>query len=219
MPRKPRLHVPGGIYHVILRGNGCQTNFYDADDRQRWESYIQSGVQRYQHRVHAYCWMTNHVHLAVQANVNPLSQFMAFVASQYARSTNRKMGRSGHLFERRYRAILVQSDSYLMELVRYIHLNPLRAGMIKDLTDYAWSSHAAYQGAACPDWLTLGTYCRSSARQNGQRVNAISSSCTWLSRKTRSDCCGTVVMMTLACSATMVGGAKRLRRPTPSPLP
>ncbi len=156
MPRKPRLHVPGGIYHVILRGNGCQTIFYDADDRQRWESYIQSGVQRYQHRVHAYCWMTNHVHLAVQANVNPLSQFMAFVASQYARSTNRKMGRSGHLFERRYRAILVQSDSYLLELVRYIHLNPLRAGMIQDLTDYSWSSHAAYQGAACPDWLMLG---------------------------------------------------------------
>jgi len=155
MPRRLRLHVPDGIYHVVLRGNGRQAIFFDPDDRQRWEAYIQDGLERYQHRVHAYCWMTNHVHLAVQAGVMPLSQFVAFVASQYARSTNKKLERSGHLFERRYRAILVQSDRYLMELVRYIHFNPARASMVDNLADYAWSSHAVYRGARCPTWLTV----------------------------------------------------------------
>jgi len=99
--------------------------------------------------------MTNHVHLAIQAGADPLSRFMAFVASQYARSTNRKMRRSGHLFERRYRAIIVQEDSYLKELVRYIHLNPLRADVVANISDYPWSSHEAYSGGLCPDWLTL----------------------------------------------------------------
>jgi REP element-mobilizing transposase RayT len=147
--------VPGGLYHVILRGNGRQTIFFDADDRQRWESLIEEGVSRYAHRIHAYCWMTNHVHLAIQCHDIPLAKLMGFVASQYARSTNKKINRSGHLFERRHRAILVQADSYLKELIRYIHQNPLRAGMVDDLTDYQWSSHLAYLQGKQPNWLTL----------------------------------------------------------------
>jgi REP element-mobilizing transposase RayT len=147
--------VPGGLYHVILRGNGRQTIFFDADDRRRWESLIEEGVSRYAHRIHAYCWMTNHVHLAIQCHDIPLSKFMGFVASRYARSTNKKINRSGHLFERRHRAILVQADSYLKELIRYIHQNPLRAGMVDDLTDYQWSSHLAYLQGKQPNWLTL----------------------------------------------------------------
>jgi len=155
MPRKPRLHVPGGLYHVILRGNGRQPIFFDTDYRQRWESLIEKGVSRFVHRIHAYCWMTNHVHLAIQCNDDPLSGFMGFIASQYAKSTNKKFNRSGHLFERRHRAILVQADTYLKELVRYIHLNPLRAGMIDDIADYQWSSHLAYLKGNRPNWLTL----------------------------------------------------------------
>ena len=155
MPRRPRLHVPGGLYHVILRGNGRQTIFFDADDRYRWESLLEEGVSRYSNRIHAYCWMTNHVHLAIQCDDVPLSKFMGFVASQYARSTNRKINRSGHLFERRHRAILVQADSYLQELVRYIHQNPLRADMVDDLADYRWSSHLAYLHGNRPNWLII----------------------------------------------------------------
>jgi REP element-mobilizing transposase RayT len=147
--------VPGGLYHVILRGNGRQTIFFDADDRRRWESLIEEGVSRYAHRIHAYCWMTNHVHLAIQCHDIPLAKFMGFVASQYARSTNKKINRSGHFFERRHRAILVQADSYLIELIRYIHQNPLRAGMVDDLTDYQWSSHLPYLQGRQPNWLTL----------------------------------------------------------------
>jgi putative transposase len=154
MPRKPRLHVPGGLYHVILRGNGRQAVFFDTDDRERWNSQIQTGLDRYGHRLHAYCWMTNHVHMAVQCAEAPLSDLMRLVASGYARATNRKYGRSGHLFERRHRALLLNDDTYLIELVRYIHHNPLRAGMVADLGAYRWSSHGAYLTGDAPDWLT-----------------------------------------------------------------
>ena len=155
MPRKPRLHVPGGLYHVILRGNDRQPIFFDTDDRQKWESLIEDGLDEHGHRLHAYCWMTNHVHMAIQCHKRPLSEFMRLVASQYARSTNKKMQRTGHLFERRHRAILVQADAYLKELVRYIHLNPLRAGMVEAIADYPWCSHQAYLTGSPPDWLTL----------------------------------------------------------------
>ncbi|MCI0517079.1 MAG: transposase [Woeseiaceae bacterium] len=155
MPRLPRLHVPGGTYHVLLRGNGRRDVFFDENDRKRWETLIESGLRRYQHRIHAYCWMTNHVHLAVQSSNSPLSGFMRFVASQYARSTNRKIDKSGHLFERRHRAILVKDDTYLKELIRYIHLNPVRGGLTTRPEDYQWSSHKAYLGSQGPTWLNV----------------------------------------------------------------
>jgi REP element-mobilizing transposase RayT len=97
--------------------------------------------------------MTNHVHMAMQAHAESISAFMRFLASHYARSTNLKMGRTGHLFERRYRAMLVEADSYLLELVRYIHLNPVRAGLVQDVSEYRWSSHRAYAGGPRPEWL------------------------------------------------------------------
>ncbi len=155
MPRKPRLHQPGGLYHVILRGNNRQPIFFDNDDRHRWETLIEVGLGVHMHRIHAYCWMTNHVHMAIQCHERPLSGFMRFVASQYSRATNKKMHRTGHLFERRHRAILVQADSYLKELVRYIHLNPIRAGMVDVIEDYPWCSHQAYLSGNPPPWLTL----------------------------------------------------------------
>ncbi len=155
MPRKPRLHVPGGVYHVVLRGNGRRDIFLDENDRRRWETLIEAGLRRYQHRIHAYCWMTNHVHLAIQSSDVPLSGFMRSIASQYARSTNKKINNSGHLFERRHRAILVRDDSYLKELIRYIHLNPVRGGLARSPEYYRWSSHKAYLGDQCPDWLTV----------------------------------------------------------------
>ena len=131
MPRRPRLHLHGGFYHVILRGNGRQAVFFDAEDHEQWQLILYQGLTRYRHRLHAYCWMTNHVHMAIQAGAEPLDGFMGFVASRYARILNRKTGRPGHLFERRYRAILVQQDTYLKELLRYIHLNPVRARMVE----------------------------------------------------------------------------------------
>ena len=155
MPRKPRLHVPGGLYHVILRGNARQAIFFDNEDRNHWESILAKGLNRYGHRIHAYCWMTNHVHMAIQCSGERVSSLIRDVASQYARSINRKMRRSGHLFERRHRSILVQADNYLVTLVRYIHQNPLHAGLVDDIDKYRWSSHNAYLGRGRPEWLTI----------------------------------------------------------------
>jgi len=155
MPRRPRLHVPGGLYHVILRGNARGDIFFDTDDRLRWESILAEELERHGHRIHAYCWMTNHIHVAIQCGRKPLSGFMAGLSSRYAKSTNRKFARSGHLFERRYTPFLVQADSYLRELIRYIHQNPVRAGLTLDLAAYRWSSHSSYLGGSCPDWLTV----------------------------------------------------------------
>jgi putative transposase len=154
MPRKPRIHLPGGFYHIILRGNARQDIYFDSADRIAWQALLEKGLDRYEHRVHAYCWMTNHVHMALQAGAEPLARFMTYLASNYARRINCRKRRSGHLFERRYRAILVQEDSYLKELVRYIHMNPIRARMVERLSDYRWSSHHAYAGHPAPDWLT-----------------------------------------------------------------
>ncbi len=154
MSRKPRIHVVGGLYHVILRGNARQDVFLNAVDRIDWQSIIERTLADYEHRLHAFCWMRNHVHMALQAGTNPLGQAMSFLASQYARRFNRRHRRSGHLFERRYRAILVQEQNYLKELVRYIHMNPLRASVVDRLAEYRWSSHNLYLGAQKHDWLT-----------------------------------------------------------------
>ena len=154
MPRKPRIHVPGGLYHVILRGNNRQAIFCDDGDRHRWMRLLEMGIERYRCRIHAYCWMTNHVHLAVQVSDLPLGAMIRWVASQYSRSTNKRLEKTGHLFERRYRGRLVDTDGYLLQLVRYIHRNPVAASLVDDPAHYPWSSHHAYLGFYRPALLT-----------------------------------------------------------------
>lgn len=153
MSRKPRVHVNGGFYHVIFRGNARQDMFLEEADYAIWRSTVSRAFNDYGHRLHAFCWMTNHVHMAVQAGTEPLAKSMSFLASHYARRFNMRHGRSGHLFERRYRAILVQEELYLKELVRYIHLNPVRARMVTSPDEYVWSSHSIYLGVSSPDYL------------------------------------------------------------------
>lgn len=154
MPRKPRVHVPGGIYHVILRGNDRQRIFADEIDFRRLEALLGDGCERYGVRTHAYCWMTNHVHLALQVGTRPLGALMRWLGSQYARGFNRRHGRTGHVFERRHYAELVSDDSYLLWLVRYIHFNPVKGGLVTSPEDYSWSSHRAYLGYKRAAWLT-----------------------------------------------------------------
>lgn len=153
MARKPRLHVPGGLYHVLLRGNGGQDIACDESDHHHLYFLLQSGVERYGHRIHGFCCMTNHIHLAIQVAENPLSEIMQNLSFRYTRWINKKASRTGHLFQGRYKAILVDTDSYLLELIRYIHLNPVRAGITNDPVDYAWSSHRCYLGMETLPWL------------------------------------------------------------------
>jgi REP element-mobilizing transposase RayT len=154
MPRSPRIHAPGAFYHVTLRGNHRQTIFFASRDRDRLEELIAEVLNRFTARLHAYCWMTNHVHMLLQVGDMPLGGLMMRIAGRYARIVQRRMNTTGHLFEKRYHAVLVEADEYLIELLRYIHLNPIRAHMVKHPSDYPWSSHHAYIGRITQPWLT-----------------------------------------------------------------
>ncbi len=136
MARKPRLHIPGGLSHVMLRGNGGQDIFFSDNDRFYFQSLVEEGVKRFEHRIHAYCWMRNHVHLAIQVGEIPLSKIIQNLSFRYTRYINKKKSQIGHLFQGRYKAILIDADSYLLELVRYIHLNPVRAKLVTNPADY-----------------------------------------------------------------------------------
>ncbi len=153
MARKPRIHVPGGVYHVMLRGNSGQKIFYRDEDYSRFYLLLQEGTTRFGYQIHAFCCMSNHVHLAIQISHIPLSKIMQNLSFRYTRWINWRRCRIGHLFQGRYKALLVDQDSYLLELTRYIHLNPVRAGIVKKASDYPWSGHRAYIGKEDLPWL------------------------------------------------------------------
>lgn len=177
MARKPRIHLPGGLYHVIFRGNAGQPVFLNDDDRFRFYLLLQEGTARFGYRVHAFCLMTNHIHLALQCGDIPLQRGMQNLSFRYTRWVNWRTKRTGHLFQGRYKAVLVDSDGYLLELVRYIHLNPVRVGMVKAPGDYPWSSHHAYLGKEPLPWLTtewaLGQFGKSVATARTCYVNFV----------------------------------------------
>jgi len=154
MARKPRLHYIGAVYHVMVRGNSGQKIFSDDEDRYRFYLFLQEGVEKFGHRLHAFCLMNNHVHLAIQVGENPLSRIMQNLCFRYTQWVNSRQRRVGHLFQGRYKAIVVDADAYLAELVRYIHLNPVRAKIVKTPDDYLWSGHRGYIGHVKLPWLT-----------------------------------------------------------------
>ena len=154
MARKPRIHYPGAFYHVMLRGNGGQDIFYSKKDRFRLYLLLQEGVERFEHRVHAFCLMTNHLHLVIQVSDISLSKIIQNISFRYTRHINKKKRRTGHLFQGRYKALLIDADSYLLELVRYIHNNPLRVGLARTPDHYQWSSHRVYIDKETIPWLT-----------------------------------------------------------------
>jgi putative transposase len=154
MARKPRIYYPGALYHVILRGNARQDIFFSDQDRCRFLLLLQEGVERFGHRIHAFCLMTNHIHLALQVGNVPLSRILQNLSFRYTRWCNWRRNKSGHLFQGRYKAVLVDADAYLVQLAGYIHLNPVRSGMAPAASDYPWSSHRAYLGEETIPWLS-----------------------------------------------------------------
>lgn len=154
MPRPPRIHVPGGFYHVTLRGNHRQDIFRAPADRRRWEDVLGESLERVGALLHAYCWMTNHAHLVVQVGDMPLGGLVRRLASRYARWFQQDVPTTGHLFERRYGAQLIGTDSYLLAVARYVHYNPVRARLAAAPDEYRWSSHRAYLGRGGAPWLT-----------------------------------------------------------------
>lgn len=154
MPRRPRLHVPGGCYHVTMRGNHRQAIFRTDADRDDFSALLGDALRRFDAQAHAYCWMTNHVHLLTQIGEVPLGPLIQSLASRYARGFQRSVPTTGHLFERRYHATVLDSNEYLLDAVRYIHRNPVESGIVADPQAYRWSSHTAYLGGGGPPWLT-----------------------------------------------------------------
>ncbi|MGH9872940.1 MAG: transposase [Pyrinomonadaceae bacterium] len=148
MARKGRAEVAGGLYHVITRGNNRRQIFNSAADYQKFLSLLAVQKSKLPFFLYAYCLMTNHVHLLLERQASAVGRIMHRQLTGYAQYNNRRQGRVGHLLQGRHKAILCQSERYLSELVRYIHLNPVRAGMVNQPEDYEYSSHRAYLGLA-----------------------------------------------------------------------
>ncbi|WP_328759436.1 transposase [Geomonas azotofigens] len=138
---------------MILRGNDRQDIFYDKVDRYKFYLLLQEGIERFGYSILSFCLMTNHVHLLCQVSEAPLARIIQNLAFRYTRWINWRQNRVGHLFQGRYKAILVDADEYLLQLTSYIHLNPVRANLVKDPVDYPWSSHRAYAGKEILPWL------------------------------------------------------------------
>lgn len=155
MARPLRIEYPGCFYHVTSRGNERKDIFKSRRDREKFLSYLQSSVDRYGARIHAYCLMTNHYHLLMETPKGNLSEIMRHINGAYTTYFNIKRKRSGHLFQGRYKAIIIEADEYVLELSRYMHLNPVRASMVVKPQDYEWSSYRCYTGLTAPlEWLS-----------------------------------------------------------------
>lgn len=154
MARKRRYHIPGAFYHLMLRGNNGQNIFLCDADRCRLCLLIQEGIERYGHRLHAYCFMTNHIHLLIQTGHVPMSKIVHNLAFRYSQDFNRRYNKQGHLFQGRFKAILLEEESYFKRLLRYIHMNPVRAKLVNEPGDYRWSGHRVYMDQDALAWLT-----------------------------------------------------------------
>lgn len=154
MGRPLRIEFPGAYYHVTARGNEQRDIYKSQADRERFCSYLASASERYGAVVHVWCLMSNHYHLLVETPAGNLSQIMRHINGAYTNYFNTKRKRAGHLLQGRYKAILVEKDAYALELSRYIHLNPVRAGLCKRPEDHVWSSYRCYTGQlSTPGWL------------------------------------------------------------------
>lgn len=155
MARPLRLEFPGALYHLTARGNARAHIYQDDHDRQEFLDLLGSVCDRWNWRVHAYCLMGNHYHLVVETPEPTLSRGMRQLNGVYTHAFNRRHRKVGHLFQGRYTAILADKDQYLLELARYVVLNPARARMVKSAGQWPWSSYRATIGrAASPGWLT-----------------------------------------------------------------
>ena len=156
MPRPVRIEYEGAFHHVMNRGRNRQIIFHDAGYYEAFLTILKEAVERYDAIIHAYCLMSNHYHLMIETPKANLSQIMQHINGKYTQWHNRKCGKDGTLFRGRYKSVLVDEDSYLLQLTRYIHRNPLevKRQMVAQLEDYPWSSYPAFiNKVKSPIWL------------------------------------------------------------------
>lgn len=181
MARPLRITYPGAFYHVTSRGNERKAVFKSRRDREKFLEYLESATTRYHAVVHAFCLMENHYHLLLETPGGNLPQIIRHINGAYTTYFNVKRARSGHLFQGRYKAILVEKDEYAKELSRYIHLNPVRAKLVERPEAYEWSSYQFFIGAnKSPRWLYrdfilgyFGDKASDAQKGYGRFVNAI----------------------------------------------
>ena len=154
MARPLRIEYPGAMYHVTSRGNDGQVVFKSDRDRERFLSYLKQSKEKFKTIIHVYNLMSNHYHLEIETPEGNLSKVMQYINSSYTLYYNTKRRKKGHLFQGRYKAVLVDKDEYMKELSRYIHLNPVKAKMVERPEEYEWSSYRYYLNAkGKPDFL------------------------------------------------------------------
>ena len=158
MPRKARIDAPGALHHIISRGIEGGKIFQDNADRNNFLDRLRTITSETETPCYAWSLIANHFHLLLKTGLVPIATIMRRLLTGYAVSYNRRHRRFGHLFQNRYKSILCQEDSYLLELVRYIHLNPIRASIIKDmqgLDEYPYSGHSVIMGRVQNDWQDI----------------------------------------------------------------
>lgn len=154
MARAWRIEFEGALYHVVSRGNDRRDIFFNDDDRRLFLDTLGEMAQRFEIDLFAYVLMNNHYHLLLITRRANLSKAMQWFGVTYTNRFNARNSHSGHLFQGRFKSMLVQNDAYLMRLSLYIHRNPLRAGIVNRLADYPWSSYRSYAyGKKAPEWL------------------------------------------------------------------
>ena len=154
MSRPLRIEFPGAIYHVTSRGDRREPIFDGDEDRRALLTVLAQAMDRFDAQVLAYCLMGNHYHFVLHTRQANLSRLMRHVNGAYTQHFNRQHGKVGHLFQGRFKAILVDRDAYLLEVCRYVELNPVRAGIVPDPQAWAWSSYQSHVGLSeVPPWL------------------------------------------------------------------
>ena len=154
MTRPLRIELAGGVYHVTSRGDRRENIYFCDADRRAWLELLGKVCERFNWMCHAWCQMSNHYHIVVETVEGNLSQGMRQLNGVYTQHINSAYQRVGHVFQGRYKSILVEKESYLLELARYVVLNPVRAGIVDDPQQWSWSSYAAMTGEKqAPPWL------------------------------------------------------------------
>jgi len=156
MTRPVRIEFEGGLYHVTSRGDRQEPIYEDDEDRERFLTIFGDVIETYHWICHGYCLMSNHYHLIIETPDGNLSKGMRQLNGVYTQASNRRHQRVGHLFQGRYKGVLVDGDTHLLELTRYVVLNPVRASMVSNPGDWLWSSYLAMTGQSKPpDWLAV----------------------------------------------------------------
>lgn len=153
--RLPRIHVSNTFHHVMIRGNNKQKIFTTTDCFNYFLLLVSESSDKFDHKIICYCLMSNHAHLLIYINNDSLSNIMQNINNRYAKWFNKKYNRIGHLFQGRYRSIAVNDDIYLINLCRYIHLNPVAAKITQNPSHYIWSSHSNYLSEKAPSWMEI----------------------------------------------------------------